>query len=175
MADAFIECYEGLLGGGKSYSAVKRMYNIFCDGGTIITNIKLFWDEPKPPTDDNPKGGTWTFKKRAAEIDNVELEDDQYVFIEPGDMSKFHRFMKRGSRGAPVFGFFDEIHPFFNARDWSQTNKESRPLLELLTQARKFHMHIVLITQNRHNLDKQFIRMVQYFWRFRDMQKRCIS
>ena len=156
MADAFIEVYEGLLGGGKTYSVVLRLFKAVVDGRTIITNIGIKWEN---------------WKKEARERYGVELEDDQYIKLTPENVGSFDKFVKRGTRQTPVIMALDEIHLFFNARDWNHTNKNCRNILELLTQARKINLHLILITQSRHNLDKQFVRMVQYFWRCKDMQK----
>jgi len=156
MADAFIEVYEGLLGGGKTYSVVRRLFMAACEGRTIITNIGIHWDQ---------------WKTEARKRKQVELEDDQYIQLNPENVENFDKHVKRGTRETPVIMALDEIHLFFNARDWSQTNKNKRGILELLTQARKINLHLILITQHRNNLDKQFVRMVQYYWRCRDLKK----
>lgn len=44
MADTIIEVFEGRLGGGKSYSAVERVFAHFCRGGVVYTNIRLNWE-----------------------------------------------------------------------------------------------------------------------------------
>jgi len=156
MADAFIEVYEGLLGGGKTYSVVRRLFMAACEGRTIITNIGIHWEQ---------------WKIEARERKQVELEDDQYVKLTPENVENFDKHVKRGTRETPVIMALDEIHLFFNARDWSQTNKNKRGILELLTQTRKINLHLILITPHRNNLDKQFVRMVQYYWRCRDLKK----
>jgi hypothetical protein len=65
----------------------------------------------------------------------------------------------------------DEAHLTFNARDFAQTDKLYRETLTFLTQSRKVNTDVIFIAQSVLNMDKQFMRLVQFIWRFRDLAK----
>jgi len=153
MRDTCIEIFEGLLGGGKTFSAVDRILKHIGKGFFVVSNIRLNWE----------KVAAYCLEKWSVQVDRA-----QYVFLEQDQVFEFHKHVFAGRPDAPVLLVIDEAHLFFNARDWAKT---SRAILELNTQVRKLHLHMILITQNRLNLDKQFLRMVQFFVLFRDMQK----
>src|SRR4029077_20881529 len=43
--------------------------------------------------------------------------------------------------------------------------------LTFLTQSRKVHTDVIFVSQSVLNMDKQFMRLVQYIWRFRDLSR----
>jgi hypothetical protein len=150
-----IEVFEGKLGGGKTYSAVVRIVHVLRRGGVVATNIEL---------------------NRSAIVDycarryRVQLDLDKQLFILTEDqLFNFHSHIPLGSSAdcRPLI-VIDEAHLWFNSRDWAQA---SRDVLKFLTQSRKLHVDIIFISQSALNLDKQFIRMVQYIWRFRDLDR----
>jgi len=153
MTDAIVEIFEGKLGGGKTYSAVERIWFHLLKGGVLYTNIKLNWD---------------VVKQAAFDKKGLSLQDIQYGYLDNDKIGHFPKFLTPGTDDLPVLCVIDEAHLFFNARDWKQTGRD---VMEFLTQTRKVMVHMILITQSQLNLDKQFVRMVQYVWRFRDMQK----
>lgn len=152
MADAIIEAFTGKLGGGKTYSAVERIFAHLLKGGVYFGNVTLNWDYVK----------SWAY-----EIGYV-LDDKQYQPLTNDQIQEFYRHVIRGSDAQPVLLVIDEAHLFFNAREWSKTAKE---VLTFITQTRKVSVSMIVITQHLNNLDKQFVRMIQYDWRFRDMKK----
>lgn len=143
-----IEVFEGRLGGGKTYSAVLRMVDAWVSGATVCTNVSVLWDN---------------VKKYVLEVFGLILDDRQFIFLDDDKIGMFHRFTPRN-----CLVVLDEAHLWFNARDWSQSNRE---LLAFLTQSRKYGTDIIFISQAASNLDKQFMRLIQYVWRFRDMSK----
>lgn len=71
----------------------------------------------------------------------------------------------------PVLVVIDEVHLTFNARDYAKTDKLYWETLTFLTQSRKVHTDVIFISQSVLNMDKQFMRLVQYIWRFRDLSR----
>lgn len=148
-----IECYEGTLGGGKSYHAVQHALRYLAHGGRIYSNITLDRD------------GCEQFCRDRY---GVELNwEEQYRYLTPSDIASLHTVVRGGGPDLRVLCILDEIHLYHNARDWSQA---SRGLLQWLTQCRKLYIDIICITQHRNNLDKQWVRLVGQFWRFKDLR-----
>jgi zona occludens toxin (predicted ATPase) len=151
-----IELYEGRLGGGKTYSACVRMVDQVARGGLIATNIEIIWDK---------------FSEYIENKFNVVPERDQFISLQDEQIGLFHRFTPSGTAELPVLVVIDEAHLTFNARDFAQTDKLYRETLTFLTQSRKVNTDIIFIAQSVLNMDKQFMRLVQFIWRFRDLAK----
>jgi zona occludens toxin (predicted ATPase) len=151
-----IELYEGRLGGGKTYSACVRMVDQVARGGLIATNVEIVWDK---------------FSEYIENKFNVVPERDQYISLQDEQIGLFHRFTPSGTAELPVLVVIDEAHLTFNARDFAQTDKLYRETLTFLTQSRKVNTDIIFIAQSVLNMDKQFMRLVQFIWRFRDLAK----
>jgi hypothetical protein len=151
-----IELYEGRLGGGKTYSAAVRMLDHVRRGGIVCTNIELIWP---------------AFKDYIRNSYGLEAEDDQFISLREEQVGLFHRFTPSGTAELPVLVVIDEAHLTFNARDFAQTDKLYRETLTFLTQSRKVNTDIIFIAQSVLNMDKQFMRLVQFIWRFRDLAK----
>ncbi len=151
-----IELYEGRLGGGKTYSAAVRLVDHVRRGGIICTNIELIWP---------------AFKDYIRTSYGLEAEDDQFIRLREEQVGLFHRFTPSGTADLPVLVVIDEAHLTFNARDFAQTDKLYRETLTFLTQSRKVNTDIIFIAQSVLNMDKQFMRLVQFIWRFRDLAK----
>lgn len=143
-----IEVYEGRLGGGKTYSAVLRMVEAWADGATVCTNISVNWENCK------------TYCRR---VFGLELDDRQLILLPDDKISEFHKHTPSN-----CLVVLDEVHLWFNSRDWAQSSRE---LLAFLTQSRKYKTDIIFISQSALNMDKQFMRLVQFIWRFRDMER----
>lgn len=148
-----IEIYEGRLGGGKSYSAVEAIARHLSLGLTVATNIEIH-REP--------------MARLVADRHGVEMLQEQLIDLRSVSITDFHRVTPQGESGAPVLVVIDECHLQFNARDWDKTSRE---LLAFLTQSRKQHTDIIFISQSAENIDKQFRRLIQYVWRFRDLER----
>lgn len=149
-----LEVYEGTLGGGKSYHAVERALKYLAVGGRVFSNIEMVEAECASYVRDN-----W----------GLELQwPEQYRFLDASDIARLHEVVKGGTKDCPVLCILDEIHLYHNARDWASA---SRGLLQWLTQSRKLFVDVICITQHRNNLDKQWLRLVAKFWRFRDLRK----
>ncbi len=152
-----IEIYEGRLGGGKTYYAVRRMMEYMASGGHVSSNIYLNWE----------KVCAYVLEKYS-----WQLVPEQYNFLDDEKITLFHRFTPSGTFEQPSLVVVDEAHIWLNSRDWSQ---QSRELLTFLTQSRHCFTDIIFISQAALNCDKQIMRLVQYIWRFRDMKKYRIA
>ncbi|HEY2713736.1 MAG TPA: zonular occludens toxin domain-containing protein [Chthoniobacterales bacterium] len=151
-----VELLEGRLGAGKTYSAAVRIVAHLAQGGTVCTNVELVWPE---------------LRAYVAERYGVHVEDSQFLTLSEDQVRLFHRFTPSGTPEMPVLVVIDEAHLYFNSRDFAQTDKLYRETLTFLTQSRKVHTDVVFISQSVLNMDKQFMRLVQFIWRFRDLEK----
>jgi hypothetical protein len=151
-----IELYEGRLGGGKTYSAAVRMVDHVRRGGIVCTNVELIWANVKTYIE---------------ERFGLLADDSQFIALKDSEIGLFHRFTPSGTAELPVLVVIDEAHLTFNARDFAQTDKLYRETLTFLTQSRKVNTDIIFIAQSVLNMDKQFMRLVQFIWRFRDLAK----
>lgn len=151
-----IELYEGRLGGGKTYSATVRIVDHLCRGGLVATNIDIVWPE---------------VADYIARRFGLVVKNDQLLRLHEDQIGLFHRSTPSGTAELPVLVVIDEAHLTFNARDFAQTDRLYRETLTFLTQSRKVHTDVIFIAQSVLNMDKQFMRLVQYIWRFRDLSK----
>jgi hypothetical protein len=65
----------------------------------------------------------------------------------------------------------DELHLWFNARDWSQNGNTFREMINFLSQSRKYQNDLIFITQSEMKMDKQFRTDAAEIWRFRDLSQ----
>lgn len=165
-----LEVFTGKLGGGKSYHAVKRAVAQFLRGGCVVTNVGL-----------NVEAVREHLSKRYNRVfnpDALRIIPDEYEEMEVGGKRilvhcavNFHKYVPAGSQDLPVLVIIDEAHLYFNSRDFAVSDRTSRELFKYITQSRKLGNDIIMITQDYRNLDAQFIRMLQYLWTFRDLDR----
>lgn len=136
-----IQVVTGKLGAGKTLYSVMLMFEKLCKGATVVTNIAVNWPE---------------MVSLARRRHRVVLQDSQLIKIDPGADPNWHRSIPFGTSVMFVECFFDEIHLFFNARDWAKTNAQSKGLLSFLTQSRKAHVNVTFIAQEITTMEKQF-------------------
>lgn len=149
-----IEIFEGRLGGGKTYSAVYRIICHLALGGVVCTNIELIWD------------GLLAFGR---DVLGVIFESDQVIVLNDEHICEFYKYTPSGDSDLAVLVVLDELHLWFNARDYAQSDKLYRGTMTFLSQSRKVDTNLIFISQSALNMDKQFFRLVQYIWRFRDL------
>ena len=152
-----IEVFEGRLGGGKTYHAVKRMVKYLASGGVVCSNIALKMDAVKA-----------YLRMRYS----WEYQEGQYIFLEDEEINQFYKHTPSGTPECPSLVVIDEAHIWLNARDWASVLRE---MIIFLTQSRKCFTDIIFISQSALNIDKQIMRLVQYIWRFRDLKKLKIA
>lgn len=151
-----IELFEGRLGGGKTYSAVVRIVDHLRRGGVVCTNIDMVWE---------------SISAYVVKYWGLVIEDAQWIKLTDEQIGLFHHHTPSGTASLPVLVVIDEAHLIFNARDFAKTDKQFRETLVFLTQSRKVHTDVIFISQSILNMDKQFMRLVQFIWRFRDLQR----
>lgn len=144
-----ITIYGGKLGAGKTLSCTMRVYELLCQGRVVVSNIEFYFDE---------------FYKLAARQKGILLDRSQLRYVDPETDRNWQDVIPFGTPGNPVEVFFDEIHLFFNSRDWAQTQKNSPGLISFLSQSRKAFVNVTFIVQDSETLDKQF--RAQAEWEF---------
>lgn len=151
-----IEVFEGRLGGGKSYTAVCRIVRVLAAGGTVATNIELNWL------------AVVDYCKRKF---GVIIQERQFILLDDDSIPNFHEHTPGGTLDCPTLVVIDEAQLYWNSRDFKKTDEGQRELLKFLTQSRKACTDVIFISQHVKNMDTQFMRLVQYIWRFRDMER----
>jgi len=152
-----IEIYEGRPGSYKSYSAVVRVINHILSGGVVATNMALHRDK---------------IKEHLRQKYSWAMEDSQLIIIPRDDVNDFPKVTPMGNKDCPVLIVIEEAGRYFNSRDWA---KCSRQLLDFLALSRHYFNDVILVDQSADNVDKQFRRLIQYFWRCRDLQKFSVA
>jgi hypothetical protein len=152
------EIFEGRLGGGKTYTSTLRIIDRLRQGGIVATNVQL-----------NKEAIDKLIRDRYGVVPNL---DKQLFMLSEEEICDFYKHIPLGDgTGLNPLIVMDEFHLWFNSRDYGQTHKQHRPTLTFITQARKLHVDLLLISQSALNVDKQFIRQLHGIWRFRDMGK----
>lgn len=143
-----IQLITGKIGGGKTVLAVEMMFDHLLKGGTVCTNIILIWPE---------------VVKLGLRRRGVEIRKEQYIYVDLNEDDKpWHMKIVWGTRRTPVKVFLDEVHLFFNSRDWQKTAQLHRDMLSFLSQSRKACVDVTFIAQVASTLERQF--RVQCEW-----------
>jgi len=151
-----IEMFDGRPGSYKSYTALRRAMKYLASGGVVCTNIEICPD---------------AVKARLLKVYGWEWGEGQYVKLTGDNITSFFKHTPKGDESSPTLVIIDEAHIWLNARDW---NSQSRELLDFFTVSRHENTDVIMITQHADNVDKQVRRLVQYYWRMRDMQKLAV-
>jgi len=136
----------GKQGAGKTYYAVDCIVNALLSGRLVYTNIELKWA---------------AITKHCYAL-GVTVPRGNYRTLQSGP--NWHRNLAEGA-----IAVYDETQLDYNNRDYKQTDREQRELLEFFPQARKNGVLIVLITQDEHNIDVQFLRQASRYFRIKDL------
>jgi hypothetical protein len=147
--ELMISLVTGKIGSGKTLYCVGMIIRHIAQGGTVYTNIRLNW-----------VAVALIIVQRFRRI----AERDQLRELDLAECEKWHDSIEWGSPGSPVLVVLDEIHLFFNARDWAKTSAIHRPMLSFLSQSRKTDTDVVFIAQVATTLEKQF--RVQCEWEY---------
>jgi len=142
-----IRVFTGRMGSGKSYAAVQCIIDDMRKGRIVYTNNEMHFSAVAD-----------LCRRRFS----IEVKPEQLVELPE---AKIKRFFENISPGSAVY--IDEAHLYFNARDWSQCDRQ---LLNFLSQARHVGVDVTFVTQHESNIDKQFLRLAAEIWRFRDMR-----
>lgn len=141
MAEGSLEIYCGNLGSGKTSMACDRALEHLVKGGTVVSNIEWYPD----------KVAKWMHEEHGLRFDPARL-----IKIEDGE--EVWRKAVIGTEKLPTMLLIDEAHVEHNSRDWNKTHREQ---IMFNTMVRKLRIHLVYITQDENNMDKQFRRMAQ--------------
>lgn len=150
-----IAIFEGKIGGGKTYLAVSRILAHLAKGGTVFTNIEL-----------RMQG----VRDYLAQVHGVELDETAIRILDESESWDFHKYLRSG-REINTLCVIDEAHLWFNARDHAVTAATKRELITFLSQSRKLKVDVIFIVQAAENLDAQFRRLAQEYWRMKDLQR----
>jgi len=136
-----IQIVTGKLGAGKTLLTVMLLFDALCRGATVVTNIAVNWEE----------------LERMARLSRRKvLNPAQLIRLNPETDKNWHKSIPFGSPDMFIEVFLDEIHLFFNARDWQKTAMDSKSLLSFLTQSRKARVNVTFIAQEITTVEKQF-------------------
>lgn len=144
MAEGKLEFYCGSLGSGKTSFAFERALEHLIRGGTVVTNIEFYPD----------KIAEWMHREHGLKFDPARL-----IRIEDG--SDVWKHAVTGNDQLETMLLIDEAHVEHNSRAWDKTTSEQ---VLFNTMARKLKIHVIYITQDINNVDKQFRRMAQMMW-----------
>jgi len=136
-----IALVTGKIGGGKTLFCVGRIVKHLAKGGYVFTNIDLNWEALAD-----------LCKRRF----RVRIKPEQLRRVDPKEHPDWHNHIDWGVFGFPVLVVLDEIHLFFNAREWAKTAKNHTDLLSFLSQSRKAAVDVLFICQVATTLEKQF-------------------
>lgn len=141
-----IHLVTGKIGAGKTLWSLTQIIEHIKNGGTVATNIKLNWPN---------------FRRYISSKYKVVPCYSQYRFIDLNSQ-QWDRVIPWGSHELPVKVFLDEVHLFFNSRDWSKTQTEHKDMLSFLTQSRKAGVDVYFISQLSGTVDKQLRSQAQF-------------
>jgi len=150
-AEGKLEFYCGSLGSGKTSFAFERGLEHLLRGGTVVTNIEFYPD----------KVAQWMHEEHGLEFDRKRL-------VKMEDGPDFWKQAIIGSADLEAMLIVDEAHVEHNARAW---DKSSMQETLFNTMARKLRIHLIYITQDINNVDKQFRRMAQVIWYCRNLKQ----
>jgi len=146
-----LEFYCGSLGSGKTSFAFERGLEHLIKGGTVVTNIEFYPEKIE----------VWMREKYGLKFDPTRL-----VKFEDG--VDFWKSAVVGAEGLKSMFILDETHVEHGARSWEKTSKEETMFN---TMVRKLRIHMIYITQDINNVDKQFRRMAQKIWYCRNARQ----
>ncbi len=136
-----IQILTGKIGAGKTLHAVEFIYDALCEGRYVATNIELNFDKLQ----------LLALKERG-----VLLEEAQYIHLDLNDNPNWHDDIPWGTIKATVLVVLDEVHLFFNSRDYAKTDQNHRGMLSFLSQSRKAAVDVIFVAQVASQVEKQF-------------------
>lgn len=166
-----IEAVIGLVGGGKSFSCVRRMCAYMAAGGRVVTNIQFVGYCrlsgqfcPSSPVLGYLRSLGW------------EYQPGQYCFVAfdimVEDASWFKAIPSGESRERRVLLCIDEATDLFDNldRDKVRANSTYRALFRFLRLSRHAHIDVVFICQDVSAINSRLRNLVGAYWRVTDMR-----
>jgi len=175
---------SGKPGGGKSLYSMSLLQEELLHGQrVIVTNLPLnlgtlneyltaefpertfnLHERIRVLSDETETGQFWLYRWPSQQIAAVSEEDwkkgERYQFGKP--------IVDVGEVDRGCLFIIDEIHLFFNSREWMNTGKGC---LFYLSQHRKLGDDVIAVTQSIGNVDKQFRSLAQDFSYIRNLKK----
>lgn len=166
-----IEAFVGLVGGGKTFGATRRMCEYCIRGGVVATNIlfKGFDQSSGTFAADSPfvkylKSRGWQY------------QDGQYTYISYDDMCDsadwFTRVKGGSSRDRRTLLVIDEATDLFDTLDRNKLSQDSiyRELFKFLRLSRHAHIDVLFICQDFFSINSRLRGLVGAIWKSTDMQ-----
>jgi zona occludens toxin (predicted ATPase) len=136
-----ISILTGKIGAGKTLHGVEFIYDALCEGRTVATNIELVF----------PKLALLALQEKG-----IVLQEEQIMHLDLNEAKDWQTNIPWGVTGKPTLVVLDEIHLFFNSRDYAKTDKHHRSILSFLSQSRKACVDVIFIAQVPSQVEKQF-------------------
>lgn len=129
--------FWGKKGAGKSSKAVSEILTWYEAGLDIVTNIHI----------------------NARLLPKTKTPGRIFHTEDPNDLQYF-----RGKKNAPILFVFDEAYLKFNSRKWGELSDTTH---QLMAQARKIHVEIIIIAQGFKRIDLVLREICDVFVRFK--------
>lgn len=136
-----IQILTGKIGAGKTLHAVTFLYEALCQGRTVCTNIELVYAK---------------LAELALKEKGVLIQEEQIIILDLNEIKEWQHEVPWGITGSPTLVALDEVHLFFNSRDYAKTDKDHRSMLSFLSQSRKACVDVLFIAQVASQVEKQF-------------------
>lgn len=166
-----VEAFVGLVGGGKSYSSVRRMLNYIASGGVCVSNILLTGYDVDSKSFD-PASPVLSY---LADVLHWSYQPGQYQFISFDDMATmpgwFTRVPGGQSRTKRTLLCIDEATDLFDSLDRGKLNNDSvyRELFRFLRLSRHAHIDVLFICQDLNSINIRLRGLVGCIWRSTDL------
>lgn len=170
-----IKAISGKPGGGKSMFATKLIIEELVHGSRcVVTNLPLRLPELNAYLQEKYPEKTINLFERVFMLDDDQAgqfwlhrgPESSGVFVLEKETGKMTYTVS--GKPAGVMFVIDEIHNYFNAREWMKTGKGA---LYYLSQHRKLGDDVIWVTQSIGNVDKQFRSMTQDYTYIRNLGK----
>ncbi len=155
-----LHIFTGLVGGGKTLSAVEWILEHISKGGSCVTNIQLDIKECKRYVQIQ-----YGWKLQEGQIIYIPVE----VFI---DISKpLHQHFHCGTREMPVLVVLDECSEILDAHQRLAKGQGDglKEFMSFCRQHRKHNIDMILITQSPSYVVKRVRELAAFWWKFMDM------
>lgn len=163
---------SGKPGGGKSFYAMKLIVDELVLGSrVVVTNVPIRRGELSAYLQEKYPRWAGDLISRLRLLDETETAQFWCYRSPEGQLPEDNQGrpdFSAAATGNAVLYVIDEIHQFFNAREWQKTGKVA---LYYLSQHRKLGDDVVCITQSIGNVDKQFRSVAQDFTYVRNHSK----
>ncbi|HZQ47301.1 MAG TPA: zonular occludens toxin domain-containing protein, partial [Verrucomicrobiae bacterium] len=190
-----IHAISGKPGGGKSLFALKALVNeLQTTHRYIVTNLAVKQPELAAylhkqfgqtfdlnqrltVLDEEQTAKFWLYRGNGLVLPDQEKNDFSAADVgnvywvpdaEKGQPVEGQSIPMRKAGGEGVCFILDELHLFFNAREWAKTGKAA---IFYLSQHRKCNNDVIWITQHIENVDKQFRSLTQDFTYLRNYRQ----